>query len=161
MSTVDYSGTIQRILDILQADTSLNKLVSEWRFGELPEQTMANSFPAVYVTMSSNPQVSRDDWSPSREDHEKAPIQQVTTEYWIVIISEPHGVPADSQKQAYTILGKINRLLLDNIRLRNPKEDEDDTMSDYLRISSQPRLTSVQGELVDSITIMVRVTTFE
>ena len=174
MATTDYTATIQRILDILQEDTVLDRLVKEWRFGELPEQTQAHRWPAIYVTTAMNPEVSRNALTVSRTDNDTglqtAPNQRIITEYWIVIVTSPAATPARAQKDLYTIQRKITSILTNNLHLQlrsKPEASPDineqrlEAMAQYSAISSQSRLTMTQGKLVQSMTIMLRVTTVD
>lgn len=156
--TIDYSGTIQRILDILQADNSFKNKISEFRFGELPEQTMANDFPACYVTISNNPEVSREDIG-SANSPSVLPAQKIVTEYWIVLVSSPQPTAGEAQKEIYDLHGDVIRIISSNLQLRDT--DDSNPLCATTLIHSQPRLTTNRGKAIDSMTVMVRTVNFE
>ena len=153
MAEPNYSGIIQRILDLLKADTTFAKKISEFRFGELPEQTNANSFPACYVTPSSNPEISRESIGSARSLG-RLPGQKITSEFWIVLVSSPQATPADAQKQVYELKGDIITILGKNTQLR--KSDDTEPQCSSLTIHAQPRLTKQRGKIVDAITVVIR-----
>ena len=154
----EYAATIDRILDILKEYPGLTNDIAEWRFGHLPEQGYGNDFPIVYVTTAHTPEVERTDLGTSRgDDHDEMPGQRIVTEYWIIIITGPSGTPEDAQRALYSIQADVVSALKENLRL----EMDGDKLSDFTTISSQNRLTSIDGKLVAGMTIMVRVTTHE
>ena len=170
----DHAATIRRILDILQADSGLSRTVKEWRFGELPEQTQAHRYPCVYVTTAMSPQVSRRPMTTAHRNARTglvaAPNELVTTEYWAVVVSAPGMTPAKAMEQALAIASDITRVMLADQHLQLPvSTSASDAVnavrvtpySMYTTVSSQPRLTMMQGRMVQSITVMIRCTTAE
>lgn len=153
----DYAATIDRIIAILRNDATLKTLVADWRFGELPEQHHGNIYPIVYVTTANSPEVQRKDLSPTQDD--KFAIQQIITEYYIIIVGSPKITPEQAQRQVYNIRQNVVDVLSDNWPLKNT--DGTGAISDYTQIHSQPRLTMLNGHIVAAHTIMVRVTTHE
>ncbi len=153
MAEPNYSSIIQRILDILKADESFSKKISEFRFGELPEQINANSFPACFVTPASNPEVSRDSIG-SATSLGKLPAQKIVSEFWVVLVSAPKATPSDAQKQIYELKGDVITLLGKNTQLR--KSDGTEPQCSSLAIHAQPRFTKQRGKIVDSMTVAIR-----
>jgi len=170
VTTTDHAAVIRRILDMLQADPTLKKQVNEWRFGELPERTSVNDPPTVYVTTASSPQVSRESYGVSAENGH-VPIQKVVYEYYVVIVSDPGAEPADAQRQVYGIQKAATAVIYANTKLRRPGASitlEDgsynpasDPLAVYTDVYAQPRLTDHQGSLVESMTLILRVTAYE
>ena len=159
MAEPDYIGTINRIISILKSDRMLGKMIKEFRFGELPEQTLAHERPACYVTLSQSPEMERVNISPTDNDREA--MQRIVTEYWIILISQPGGVPSDAQKEIYTLRSHVIRILKNNKKLKlKTRSGGTDPKCAASMISSQSRLTAVSGKLVDSMTIMLRTVNF-
>ena len=160
--TTDYEATVQRILDILQADPDLKGMVAEWRFGHLPENARANFYPAAYVTTARSPEVSRDNYGFT--DGEQTGIQPVITEYWVILVSDPSVTPEDAQRTVYRMRKQVVSVIKQNMRLRPPSDSEADggrPLSDHTHVMSTPRLTEYEGKLVESMTVMIRVLTHE
>ena len=165
----NYTDTIQRILDILRDDTELKGLIAEWRFGELPEEYNANSYPACYVTTSQRPELSRRKLGPSPALG-KMPPQEIITEYWIVLVSSK-ATPADVQSEVYELTHKVTKILADNMqfrrarRLAKPDEEGDpdeqiDPKCASIEIDSIRRLTSQRGQMVDGMTVIIHAKTY-
>ena len=166
----DYAATVQRILDILQADDQFSSKISEFRFGELPEEHNANGYPACYVTTSTNPEISREALTSTTPG--KMPGQKIVTEYWIVCVAS-RPTSAETQKQLYELKDDIYRILEGNTQLRkkevtDEEEEEEeeeeqqigqDPLCAFLVLYTQGRLTKQRGSVVDGLTVRVRCTT--
>ena len=148
----DYNAIIQKLLNLLETDPTLSQKVSEFRFGHLPEQQMAASLPAVYVTVSMNPEVMRQNVGPASAIT-TIPAQHIITEFWIIVITAPSGTPADAQKEMYDLKDRIIHVVSRNKTLGG--------LCNSLDIHSQNRLTTVSGRIVESMTVMIRVSNFE
>ena len=147
-----YSNVINRILEVLKNDEDLNNRISEFRFGDLPEETYGNVFPLLYVTMSSETERRR--LGPSTFN-QKGP-EMITTEYWIVVIVNSQDEPAETQKELYDLRNRIEEILRNNLQLRD--SDNVDPVCDNLETDAVRRITRQKGKLLDGITIIVRCT---
>lgn len=148
----NYGSIISRLLNILQSDEALSSRIKEFRFGELPEQHFAKSFPACYVTTSRNPEVSRDIIG-SANDPTVAPSETIITEFWIVFL-EKTAKSEQTQKSLYELVYLTKLALRHNNQLR--KSDGTDPMCAKLDIHIVPRFTELRGMVLDGITLMVR-----
>ena len=152
--TVDHAAVIERISSILRADTYLNKEIAEWRLGDVPERTMAKAFPCIYVTTADRPQSSRRMIGPAASVS-ALPSQSVTTDLLVTILSNTGDAWA-TQRQIYDIQRRIDAILARNVQLRRPRAQFDDPLCQTLEIDSIPRLTSNRGQLLDGLTVMLR-----
>ena len=151
MGEPDYSVIIQSILDLLQADEEFAEKISEFRFGELPENTNANHYPACYVTTPPNPEVSRESFTPAALGG--TPGQRIENEFWIVCVTQ-EAKTSDTQKVLYNLKSEIFRILESNTQLK--KIASDTPLCNNLKLYSQGRFTKQRGKVVDGITIRVR-----
>ena len=150
MAEPDYTAISQRILDLLKADEQFAKVVSEFRFGELPEETAAHSYPACYVTTPPSPEVRRT--ALTTTDLGKMAGQRIETEFWIICVAR-EATSADTQKQLYAMRGHIYRILNVNTRLTSAGTDP---LCNSLVLYTIGRLTRQRGQLVDGLNIRVR-----
>ena len=170
----DYGDTIQRILDLLKDNPEFREQISEFRFGELPEQHVANSYPCCYVTTSIKPEVSRKSFGPAKTFGKK-PNQDIDTEFWIILVVQK-ATPELTQKLLYKLRQKIYDIFEANTQLRRQRslldsfdtgeEDEDpderiDPKCQDLELNTIGRFTKQRGKVMDGITIIVKTKTFK
>ena len=149
MSEPDYDGTIRRILSIL---SKLEDKISDYRYGEHPEEFFAGTMPTLYVTMATNPEVSRENIAPATSIH-TLPTQKIITEYWVVILVE-EPTQEESQAKLYSLRDDVIGLLERNIQLRD--SDGTDPKCSKIDISSISRMVDQKGRVLEGMTIMIR-----
>lgn len=149
-----YSNVINRILEVLKNDEDLNNRISEFRFGDLPEETYGNVFPLLYVTMSSETERRR--LGPSTFN-QKGP-ESITVEYWIVVIVNSQDEPSETQRGMYELRSIIENILRNNTQLRNAEGN--DPICANLETDAVRRIAKQRGRLLDGLTIIVRCTHF-
>ncbi len=151
MTEPNYTTIIQRILDLLEADEDFKEKISEFRFGELPENTNANHYPACYVTTPPNPEVHRESFTPAAIG--KMPGQRIENEFWIVCVTQ-EAKTSDTQKTLYDLKSEIYRILESNTQLKKTASDK--PLCNNLKLYTQGRFTKQRGKVVDGLTIRVR-----
>ena len=148
-----YLATItelaQKILHILQNDYDLRSQIKEFRFGEQGSELTANNYPLCYVTLATNPEVSRDDITSSLAVDE-LPTQIREYEFWVIIIVGNLSTPEKTQKKLYDITDLVQSILSKNVKL--------DGLCRTLKLYTQRRLESRKGTLLEAMTIRVRTT---
>ncbi len=154
--TYNYSAITQRILDILQADTELSKIIAEFRFGDLPQIQDGTKFPLCFVTPAKSPEISRTAETP-QADVDKLPAQRIKLEFWVVVLVTHQSLPSKVQRTLYDYTEMIQNIIARNKQLKNPKNN-----NDPLCITSetfvQGRLENKKGQLIEAMTIRVRPT---
>lgn len=154
MAEPNYTDIIQRIIDILKADVVFSAKVKEFRFGELPEKTFANSYPACYVATADNPEMSREGMAAALHI-DVMPAQKIVTEFWVIFVTSPQATAAGAQKLLFDLRADVIRILSRNIKLKKPY-DNTEPLCSLLEFSSVKRFTKQRGKVVDAMNIMVR-----
>ena len=162
MTEVNQNVVKQRIYDIITADEALFESISDFRIGEFPEESDADSYPAIYIAGARSPQVSRTDIAASTS-RDTLPTQSVVTEYWIIIVAN-EATPMDTQTKVAELETQVRTILSKNVQLRIPSTeatiDNETAGTDPLAatsvIFSTPRLTATRGKITDGINVMLR-----
>ena len=152
---VNYGALIDRVFEILQKDPMLRGTISEWRRGDLPERTMATSFPCLYITTADRPQAARRMIGPSTSPS-TFPSNAIASDLTITILANT-GEAWTNQKQLYDVAARIDGVLALNNQLRRPTQQYDDPLAAAIEIDSIPRLTTNRGQMIDGISILLRV----
>jgi len=115
MVTVDHNKNIQRIIDNVEADTSLFDFgatvgkLREVNFGD-PEQNKdkgIDQIPALYVTTKKSIQNTRYSFGYLNANNQN----QVTIEYEMVVLAESKETSERSQKQIYELVKNIQNFV--------------------------------------------------
>ena len=147
----EYNEILERLLNILQANGRLSKMVSEWRVGDLPEKTMATAFPAVYVAMSRRPQAGRTIIG-AAPTPDNAPAQHVVTEVYVVCLATGADA-AEAQLSLYSVTSTVRSILLTNNRLA---WEGADPLCGTIDISEVPRMERQIGKPLEGMTFLIR-----
>lgn len=153
---VDYAALIERISAILMADTHLYKTVAEWRQGDIAERTMASAFPCIYVTTADRPQAMRRVIGPAASVS-SLPSEHVASDILVTVLSNTGDGPWSNQREIYEIVRRVQSALSRNVQLRRPRAQFDDPLCQTLEIDSIPRLTTNRGQMIDGMTVLVKV----
>ena len=154
---INYFIFLQRILEILEADTTLGKKVLEFTMDDL-EDNMDNekntrSYPLICVTTSPNLDVSQRIMF-SQGNPNKIGIQKRTLEFWVIVMVK-NTTSVKIQEQLYEIVDLVEKIFENNIQLKKPVSN-DDRLCSYSKIFTQKSLEKYSGHMVKSITIVIR-----
>ena len=156
MTTMDHSKAINRIIDILKANSVLSEKIREFRFGDTGDtaekSVVGRMYPLCYVTTAANPEVSRETITAGGLD--TLPGQKVTLEYWVVLVANASS-PLEAQVEIYSLAGLAQNVLASNIRLLNPA-DGTDPLCATSSVMTQRRFETHRGRLVEAMTVRVR-----
>ena len=153
---IDHSKAINRIIDILKANSVLSEKIREFRFGDAGDtaekSVVGRMYPLCYVTTAANPEVSRETITAGGLD--TLPGQKVTLEYWVVLVANASSPPA-VQEEIYGLSGLAHDALASNIRLTDPN-DGTDPLCATCGVMTQRRFETHRGRLVEAMTVRVR-----
>ena len=150
----NYANIVQRIHDILKSNYEFNHEIKEFRFGELGNNPItADRYPLCYVTIATNPEVSRDDISVSPTIDE-LPVQLRVLEFWIIIVAGNLATPEKTQRKLYELTSKVQEIMRKNIRLKDL--DGTDPLCQSMQIYTQRRFEQHKGSLLEAMTIRIR-----
>ena len=153
---IDHSKAINRIIDILKANSVLSEKIREFRFGDAGDtaekSVVGRMYPLCYVTTAANPEVSRETVTAGGLD--TLPGQKVTLEYWVVLVANASSPPA-VQEEIYGLSGLAHDALASNIRLTDPN-DGTDPLCATCGVMTQRRFETHRGRLVEAMTVRVR-----
>lgn len=124
MVTVDHNTNIQRIVDVITADTNVTGigastvgLLRSVEFGDPSNQTEQTfPMPYAYVTTASSLQTSSPEIGMSIADN----VKSVTVEYQIVIVAHAEDKTETSQKQLYDLIKNMRTLTEGNPTFTDP-----------------------------------------
>ena len=161
MVIIDHSKNIQRIVDVIKADSSLfdsGKTVGKLRdifFGD-PENNdkfSATQLPYLYVSTRSNLQTTRKDTGITSSEN----ARQLTVEYELVIVSSSNAKSVIAQKQMYDIIKNLNNMVETDPLFKKPVTNDDPVFSRSV-ITDIPYEESTRGKLLISVSIILLAT---
>ena len=149
---VNEGRLIDRIIETLQADETFNKEIAEFRFGELPENANANSYPAVFVATAPNSEKTQNFRYPAKSDNSMAG-RDVATEIWVIIVNEKNEGVEEVQRSLFDLKEQVVNILKANIHLRSINAS--DGLAGAMELFTIGRNTQQRGKLMDAITVRV------
>ncbi len=155
MTEPNYANTIQRILDILQADTEFAEKIAEFRFGDLPQVPDGTNFPLCFISTAQTPEISRTIITP-QSNVNLLPGQRIKLEFWVIIVVTKQSTPGDVQHELYELSAMVQNILAKNNQLRDTAGENPLCMTS--EIFTQGRLEQKKGQLLEAMTIRVRPT---
>ena len=154
----DFVPLMLRIYEII--DNANIKEINELRFGDfaggkesgMAVGQMGQSYPLVYVTTATQPEVSRTA-AGSSENESVQPPEDVVLELWVVIVVN-EGDLITTQKTLMSLTDKIVKLLRKNSQLRTTERG--DPLCRSSEIMTQQRHERTRGALVEGMTVRIR-----
>jgi len=161
MVTIDNNKNIQRIVDVIKADTNLydsgatpGKLRDVF-FGD-PENNNKQSspqLPYLYVTTRKSLQKTRRDIGITLAEN----AGQIVVEYELTIVAKSDAKAIEAQKQIYAIVKNLTALTQTDPTFKDPTSGIDAIFSRSV-ISEINNDESTRGKLVTSITVVLLAT---
>lgn len=160
MVTVDHNINIQRIIDVMNADSSLfdsgatlGKLRSI-QFGDPPNMTSSHfPMPYAYVTTASDVQETSPEIGTSIPNN----VKSVNVEYQIVVVATSKSRQSDAQKQLYDLIKNIRTLTEGNPTFLKPVSNDDPIFVRSI-LSNVAWEQQTRGQLVTVITMTLLAT---
>ncbi len=159
MVIVDDNKNIQRIIDVIKADTAVFDngetmgLLREVTFGD-PNNNDKNSIkqkPAVYVTTRNSTQKTSYPYGTASSDN----VNSVTVEYEIVLLAVSKEKTELSQKQLYTLLTNLRTTLEADSKYSDPQNPGTDEIFSRSIINELPWDNKTKGQLITSISLIL------
>lgn len=158
MVEVDHAKNIQRIIDVIKADTSVFDngvtpgLLREVNFGD-PNNNDKKSIkqkPAVYVTTRNSTQLNSYPFGISNNGN----VNQITVQYDIVLLAVSKEGTTRSQKQLYSLMTGLRNLFNSNPLFTDPTSGLDPIFSRSI-INEVPWDPKSRGQLITSVTYTI------
>lgn len=161
MVEVDHAKNIQRIIDVIKADTTVFDngstvgLLREVNFGD-PNNNDKKSIkqkPAVYVTTRDSIQSTRYSFGTQFPNNQN----QITVEYEIVLLAVSKERTEKSQKQLYSLMTNLENLLDNDPTFLDPTEQDDPIFTRSI-VNQVPWDRQTKGQLITSISYILSAT---
>lgn len=158
MVEVDHNSNIQRIIDVIKADTNLFDngqtvgLLREVNFGD-PNNNDKNSIkqkPAVYVTTRNSTQQTSYTFGISNNGN----VNQITVQYDVTLLAVSKEDTTRSQKQLYSLMTSLRNLFNSNPLFTDPTSGLDPIFSRSI-INEVPWDPKSKGQLITSVTYTI------
>jgi len=162
LPTVDNNKNIQRIIDVIKADSTVfddgatEGKLREVNFGN-PNNDEKNSIkqkPAVYVTTRNSIQQTTYPYGTSTSGN----INSVTVEYEVTLLAVSKEKTEKSQTQLYDLLSKLRTTLGADPKFSDPASPGTDNIFSRSIINEVPWDTNTRGQLVTSVTLVLLAT---
>lgn len=121
MVSIDFAGDIDRIIAILQNNTTLNDAMRDIKFGESNYLKYDEPGPYILVTVPNSPFKTRDSFGIG--DGSIDP--QHTAQYLIKIITDSEKDAENAERELYSIIKQVTDILKANPRLKEPVANND------------------------------------
>jgi len=159
---VDHNINIQRIIDVIKADTSLFDngvtvgLLRAVNFGDPAGNIIQaeKQIPYAYVTSSSNLQETSPEIGVSTPNN----VKSVTVEYQIVVIAQARDKQANSQKQLYDLIKNMRAMTENDPLFSDPGNPGTDPIFVRSVISDVAWDEQTRGQLITVITMTLLAT---
>lgn len=115
MASIDIAGDIDRIIEILSADTTLNDAMREIKFGESNYLKYDEPAPCILVTAPNSPFKTRDSFGIG----EGSADPQHTAQYLIKIVVDSNNAE-NAERELYGYIKQVTDILKANPRLKEP-----------------------------------------
>lgn len=115
MASLDFAGDIDRIIAILQNNTTLNDAMREIKFGESNYLKYDEPAPYILVTVPNSPFKTRDSFGIG----EGSTDPQHTAQYLIKIIVDSNNAE-NAERELYGYIKQVTDILKANPRLKEP-----------------------------------------
>ncbi len=155
MVTVDHVKNIQRIIDVIENDSSVFDngvtagLLRSVQFGDPANVTYgANAMPYAYITTATDLQETSPQIGVSIPDN----VKSVTVEYQIVVIAQARDKQVNSQKQLYDLIKNLRTVTEGNPTFTDPTSGDDPVFVRSI-VSDVVWDQKTKGQLVTVITM--------
>jgi len=158
--TVDHTSNINRIIDVIKADSSVFDsgktlgLLRSIQFGDPPNMTNSHfPMPYAYVTTASDLQETTPEIGTSIPNN----VKSITVEYQIVVVATSKVTQLAAQKQLYDLIKNIRTLTEGNPTFLKPVSNDDPVFVRSI-ISDVKWEQQTRGQLVTVITMTLLAT---
>ena len=120
MVTIDNIANINRIIEILENNTTLKQTVREFKFGEDDGNIHDRSPPYILVTTPNRPIITRDQFGIGEGSSDPSSLVQYVIKVFVL-----GDDSENAETQLYDIIKQVVDILKANPRLKNPDTDDD------------------------------------
>ena len=161
MVVIDHNKNIQRIVDVILADTNLydsGKTKGKLRdvvFGdpENNDKMSAPQLPYLFVTTRTNQISSRRELGIALAENQR----QIVVEYELVIVASTNSKSVDTQKQMYDIIKNLNTMIENDPLFLKPVTNDDAIFTRSI-MAEVPTDEKMRGKLLTSAAIILLAT---
>ena len=141
---------LERLLEVLQADTAFTGKIREFRLGELPKEEFGNNFPLCYVTTSTSPFSTGDRTGISVPNSDV----QSTIQFEINLVVSRQSKASDVKVDLLNLTDDAINIIWANPRLVNSEGNDPKVVRST--ILSVNELARLRGGLIQVATIAVQ-----